>query len=176
MNHPLRRRTDPSPRTASPKGLFSKDLERTARTQAWEDIWGEKKSMVVAFYLIDIGGALLRSLLHVVLWVPSIVLWPLLLSSNGVVQQSVLDWVVAVGGGGWDGALWKLIGAVFVISLTTQLMYGSVGERMRRQMDRYMERSLIWNMIETQLPLSKRPSSDTLPSEPASDTVENKNE
>ena len=169
MNHPMRRKTDASDRSAAPRAVFSRELERTARTQAWDDIWGNSKTMVLAYYLIDIGGALLRSLLHVILWVPSIVLWPLLLSSNGVVKQEVLDWVVAVGGGGWEGALWKLVGAVFLISLTTQLMRGSVGERLRRHMDRSMERSLIWNMIETQLPLSHRadpsspPSSDQKP-------------
>ena len=149
-----RRKTDPNALSQAPRGFFSRDLEREARAHAWDNTWKNKKRLVLAFYLIDVGGALMRALMHVALWVPAIVLWPLLLSTNHVAPQEVLDWVQKVAGGGWDGSLMKLIGAVFVVSLGTQLLQGGVGDRLRRYLDRHMERSLLWSLMETQLPLA----------------------
>ena len=141
--------TEPSPKI---HGLFSHKLEREARNRAWSAVWSERKGMIVAFYAVDIGAALVRAIGHVALWVPAILLWPLLLSSNGIVKADVLGWLSSVSGAGWNGALWKLIGAVFVASMCSQLMAGVVGARLRLHLDRIMERSLLWNLIETQLP------------------------
>ena len=149
--------TDQRTRSPAPRGLFSRALEQQARAQAWSTIWRDNKAMVLAFYVIDIMGALVRSVLHVMVWVPAIVLWPLLLSSNALTPDVVMEWVTRLAADGLGGALPKLVAAVFVISLSVQLLKGSVGVRLRRTVDRHMERSLVWSMLETQLPLAPAP-------------------
>lgn len=135
-----------------PRSLFSRRLERKVRQAAFQAAWRDRKSMVLAFHAVDFGGAVFRALAHVVVWVPAIVIWPLLLSSNGVAAKDIQAWLMEAGSGGWEGALWKLSALVFLASLSWQLLTGAVGARLRGQMDRWMERSMLWELVRTQLP------------------------
>jgi hypothetical protein len=82
-----------------------------------------------------------------------------------VASQDVQAWLLEAGRGGWEGALWKLSGLVFFASLSWQLLNGAVGIRLRVQMDRWMERSMVWELLRTQLPgageAKKTPPADT---------------
>lgn len=135
-----------------PPSLFSRSLEREARMAAWADAKRTKKRLLLSYYAIDTLTALLRAFVHTVLWTPAVVMWPLMLTSNGLTPLSVQSWLESLGSRGWDGALLMLAAAVFVLSMAVQFFQGGIGRSLRAHLDRSAERSLIWSVLQDVLP------------------------
>lgn len=138
-----------------PPSLFSRSAERDARMEAWATTWRTKKRMLFAFYAIDTITAIIRAVFHTILWIPAIVMWPLLLSSNGITPPMANSWLTAVAHRGWDGALLMLSAAVFLLSMAIQFAQGGLGQRMRKHLDRHADMSIVWAMIQDVIPKSE---------------------